>query len=186
MGGGEGVVVGVLDVSRVGGCSGGGACGCGGGDEEAEVDVGGEIGEVGRQSAQGVRGDEHTGAGVVDDVGRLFGGQVRVDHGVVEAGALQAPGHLVGAVVVGQHHGDTVARAQAVGVEGLGQPARARFEFGVGDDLAGTSDHGRPVGVGGGEGGWPVRGGQVGHVPPSSPGGRSPSVLRPNSELSRM
>ena len=114
---------------------------------EPQVDVGGEGDQVGGQAAERGGGDERPGAAVVDDVRRLVGGQVRVDHGVVEAGALEPERHLVRAVVVRQQDGHVVPGAQPVGVERLGQPARARLELGEGDHGARRRDHGRPVGV---------------------------------------
>ena len=44
-----------------------------------------------RLAGHRLRGDEHLGAAVVDDVGRLAGGQAAADGGVDEPGALRAP-----------------------------------------------------------------------------------------------
>ena len=115
---------------------------------EPQVEPGGEGKQVRGEAGQRSGGDQRPGAAVVDDVRRLLGRQVRVDHGVVETGALQPERHLVGAVVVGQDHGDVVPGAEPVGVERLGQPARARLELGEGDHRARRRNDGRAVGVG--------------------------------------
>ena len=82
-------------------------------------------------------------------------GQVRVDHRVVEARALEPERHLVGAVVVEHERGDVVPLAEAVRVEGLRQAAAPLLELGERDDLrrVGGRDHRRAPGVGGDVGG---------------------------------
>ena len=111
--------------------------------------------------------DQRAGATVLHDVGGLFGGQVRVDHRVVQAGALEPERHLMGPVVVGQQHRHVVPRPQPVGGQGLGQPARALLELGEGHDPARGGDHGGPVGIRGGVGGGAeMRRGRLGaHLP---------------------
>ena len=102
------------------------------------------------QRSQGGGRDQRTGPAVADDVGRLVGGEVRVDHRVVQAGSLQPERHLVGPVVVGQQHGDVVAGPQTAGEQGLRQPARTLLELCERHHLAGRGDDGRPVRVRGG------------------------------------
>ena len=90
----------------------------------------------------------------IDDVGRLVGGQVGVDHGVEEARSLEGEGDLVRAVVVGQQDGDVVPGPQTVREEGLGQTTRSFLQLGERDDLAGGGDDGGALPVAGG-----IRGG---------------------------
>ena len=79
--------------------------------------------QLGGQGRQGRRRDQCAGATVHDDVRRLLGGEMRVDHGVVETGALETERHFMGPVVVGQQDGDVVPGPEPVGEQGLGQPA---------------------------------------------------------------
>ncbi len=60
------------------------AFGGGGPDHEPEVHVRRAGDQLGRQGCQRIRGDERASAAVDHDVGGLVGGQVRVDHGVVQ------------------------------------------------------------------------------------------------------
>ena len=93
-------------------------------------------------------------AAVVDDVRRLVRRQVPVGERVVDAAALEPEHDLVGPVVVGQQHRHVVARAQAVGVQGLRQAGRALFELGERDDLSRRGDERRATtGLAGGVGG---------------------------------
>ena len=123
-------------------------------DHEAQLDVRRAPDQLGGQRRERLRGDERAGAAVHDDVGRLVGRQVGVDHRVVEARPLQGEGHLVGAVVVGQEDRHVVAGTQPMGEQGLGQAARALLELGERDDLARGGDDGGALAVAGG-----VRGG---------------------------
>ena len=109
---------------------------------ESELDVGGQGHQVGGEGRQRVRRDQGACATVVDDVGGLLGGEMRVDHGVEEPRALKAEGDLVRAVVVGEHDGDVIAGLEAVGGQRLGQATRAGLELGERDDLTGRGDHG--------------------------------------------
>ncbi len=120
---------------------------------QAQLDLRRQRDQLRRQRRERRRRDQRAGAAVHDDVRRLLGGEVRVDHGVVQAGALEPEGHLVGPVVVGQQHRHVVPGPQPVGEQGLGQPARALLELGERHDPARRGDHGRPLGVGGGVGG---------------------------------
>ena len=75
------------------------------------------------------RSDDRLGAAVVDDVGRLGGGQVGVDRDVVQAAAPRRPHHGVEVLVVLHQDRDRVALAQTVAAEEVREPVGAGLQF---------------------------------------------------------
>ena len=143
------------------------------GGQQAELDGGRESHEVARQGGECGGRDEGPGAAIVDDVGGFLGREMRVDHRVVEARALQPERHFVGPVVVGSSTATWSPGPQAMPEQGLGQPAGALLELGKRDHPPRRGDDGRPVrGDGGVDGGAEPHGRGVaiaGSPPPSSP-----------------
>ncbi len=99
------------------------------------------------RSACAAEASSTRGAGVVEDVGLLVGGEVEVDRDQVEAAAQRRPvGDQVERAVLAQQR-DRVARPQPGVAQHVGQPDRLLLELGVGQGLAGPRhDDGRLVG----------------------------------------
>ena len=82
------------------------------------------------------RRDEQPGVAVLEDVGDLLGGQVRVDARVVEPGALGGGHRLEVPEVVLHEERDVVAAAQPGVAVQVGEPVGVRLELGERQRLA--------------------------------------------------
>jgi hypothetical protein len=82
--------------------------------------------------AQGAGADERLGLAVLNDVGRLLAGQVPVDRGEAQAGALGGVEHLQEGGLVGAHERDGVAGLESSGPQRAGQAVDLRVEVGEG------------------------------------------------------
>ena len=89
-----------------------------------------------RDCASGLRGNEHLGQAVVDDVGELARGQERIDVGPIEPGPLAGDVALDEAGVVFHEYGIVVAPLEPDRAQEMGEPVAARIQFPVGDRLA--------------------------------------------------
>jgi len=106
--------------------------------------VGQVFGQLFAHAAHGPRADDGLGPAVVDDVGRLGGGEVGVDHRVVQPAAAGRPHRRVHVLVVLHQDGHGVALDQAGLTEVVGQLVGALLELAVGhhDRRLRVQDHG--------------------------------------------
>ena len=80
---------------------------------EVALDIRGELGDLLGEGANPGRREQHPRSAVVDDVGRLLGGEVPVDSGDVETGSQCRPVDLERGGGVVRQKGDDVAAAQS-------------------------------------------------------------------------
>ena len=104
-------------------------------DHEPPLHSGAQRGQLQGHVPLGRRGHHHPGLAVVDDVGHLFGRQIGVDAGVVEAGPLGRPLEFEHAGIVLHEDGHVVEPSQSVGPEQLGQSVGSPLVLAECDDL---------------------------------------------------
>src|SRR5262249_4518496 len=112
--------------------------------DDAKLDLGAFLERLARDIELGERGDQDAGLAVVDDVGEVASGQIRVDAGEIETGPLAGAARLEVAAVVLHVDRIVIEPLEAATTKQMRQAVGARVELRVADGLAGIGhDEGR-------------------------------------------